>query len=515
MTYRNFRSFVVVIALMICAAVPALAQISTAKVTGGTVEGVLKDGIASFKGIPFAAPPVGDLRWRSPKPVIPWQGVRKADSYAPSPMQDTGLISQMGGSSKISEDCLYLNVWTGAKNANEKRPVMVWIYGGAFVGGTTSFPTTDGMKFAQKGVVLVSVAYRVGPMGFLAHPELSKESGKGSGAYGIQDQIAGLKWVKENIAQFGGDPSNITIFGESAGGMSVGILVASPMAKGLFQRAISESGGAVAPTRGSLMTAEEQGKAFLSKLGANDIKAARALSAETVQQGLKGGMGMFWPVADGSTILENPYGLFDAGKFNDTPVLIGTNSNEGRLFATQKTTGAAFEQMIRKSYAGGAEAILKAYPHATDAEATRSAQNILRETIFAWPSWAWARLESRNGKNKVFVYYFDHRTATMPDGSDHASEISYVFGNLGGFGGSTGPDDKALSDLMNSYWVNFAKNGDPNGPGLPAWPAFNEKDQKTMLFDKTSGAGPHPNLDQLNAFDAYYAKLRKEAKAKK
>jgi para-nitrobenzyl esterase len=513
MTFRKFRGYVAVLALMICAPVPVSAQISTAKVTGGIVEGVVKDGIASFKGIPFAAPPVGDLRWRSPQPVKPWQGALKADRYAPSPMQDPGLISQMGGSSKISEDCLYLNVWTGAKKANEKRPVMVWIYGGAFVGGTTSFPTTDGTKFAQNGVVLVSVAYRVGPMGFLAHPELSKESGDGSGAYGIQDQIAGLKWVKENIAQFGGDPSNVTIFGESAGGMSVGMLVASPMAKGLFQRAISESGGAVAPTRGSLEMAEEQGREFLSKLGANDIEAARALSAETIQQGLKGAMRSFWPVADGTTILENPYGLFEAGKFNDTPVLIGTNSNEGRLFSTQKTTSAAFEQMIRKNYAAGAEALLKAYPHATDAEATQSARDILRETIFAWPSWAWAKLQSGEGKNKVFVYYFDHRTPASPDGADHASEISYVFGNLGGFGGSTGSEDKTLSGLMHEYWVNFAKNGDPNGPGLPPWPVFNGKDQQAMIFDKTSGAGPCPNLDKLEAFDAYYAKLREEAKA--
>jgi para-nitrobenzyl esterase len=196
---------------------PAAAQIATAKVTGGTVEGVVKDGSASFKGIPFAAPPVGDLRWKSPQPVEPWGGVKKADGYAPAPTQDTGLLTQLSAAPNISEDCLYLNVLTGAKTVNDKRPVMVWIYGGAFVGGATSFPTTEGNKFAEKGVVLVSVAYRVGPMGFLADPELSQESSRGSGNYGIQDQIAGLKWVKANIAQFGGDPSNVTIFGESAG----------------------------------------------------------------------------------------------------------------------------------------------------------------------------------------------------------------------------------------------------------------------------------------------------------
>ena len=249
MTVKHSRYLVAVLAIIICAATPVLAQISTAKVTGGVVEGVVKDGIASFKGIPFAAPPVGDLRWRSPQPVKPWQGVRKANEFGPGPMQDTAFGAKLGGPQKISEDCLYLNVWTGAKKAGEKRPVMVWIYGGGFGIGMTSTPTYDGTNLAKKGVVLVSVAYRVGPMGFLAHPELSKESGKGSGAYGIQDQIAGLKWVKENIAQFGGDPSNVTIFGESAGGMSVGMLTTSPMAKGLFHRAISESGGAMAPPR--------------------------------------------------------------------------------------------------------------------------------------------------------------------------------------------------------------------------------------------------------------------------
>ena len=422
------------------------------------------------------------------------------------------MVTQLGGTAEISEDCLYLNVWTGAKKTDEKRPVMVWIYGGAFVGGMTSFPTTDGTNFAKKGVVLVSIAYRLGPMGFLAHPELSAESGNGSGSYGIQDQIAGLQWVQNNIAKFGGDPSNVTIFGESAGGMSVGMLVASPAARGLFHRAISESGGAVSPTRGTLKTAEESGKAFLSKLGADDIKAARTLSAETIQEGLKGAMMGFWPVAENSTIMANPYTLFEAGKFNDTPILVGTNSHEGRLFSAQKTTGAEFEQTIRSQYALNAEELLRAYPHETDDEATRSTQDIMRDTIFAWPTWAWAKLQSRNGKNKVFVYYFDHRTPASPDGADHGSEISYVFGNLGGFGGTDGPEAEALHELMSSYWVNFAENGDPNGEGLPEWPEFDEKEQQVMVIDGESGAREHPNLEKLMAFDAYYAKLRESMK---
>ncbi len=514
MNSKSSKILFVALAWILCAAVSAPAQISTAKVTGGIVQGVVKDGIASFKGVPFAAPPVGELRWKSPQPVKPWQGVKKADDFAPGPMQDTSFGAMLGGPQKISEDCLYLNVWTGAEKRGGKRPVMVWIYGGGFGIGMTSTPTYDGANLAKKGVVLVSVAYRVGPMGFLAHPELSKESGKGSGVYGIQDQIAGLRWVKENIAQFGGDPSNVTIFGESAGGMSVGMLVTSPMAKGLFQRAISESGGAMGSLGTTLKMAEEQGKAYLSKLGANDIKAARALSAEAIQKDTKG-MGNFRPVADGKTIVANPYEEFEAGKFNDTPILVGTNSNEGGLFVTQKTTSAEFEKMIRSRFALSADAILKAYPHATDAEATKAAKDIMRESTFAWSTWAWAKMQSTKGKNNAFVYYFDHRTPMSPDGANHAAEISYVFGNLGGMGGSNSPEDKALSELISSYWVNFAKKGDPNGPGLPVWPAFDGKEQKTMIFNKTVGAGLHPNIEQIKAFDGYFAKLRDEAKVKK
>jgi para-nitrobenzyl esterase len=510
-----FRRWICVAALMalglstISCGAPSLT--TKVEVTGGTVEGIEQDGIFSFKGIPFAAPPVGELRWKSPQPVIPWEGIKKVDAYAAAPMQDTAVLTQLGAKPVISEDCLYLNVWTGAKKTDEKRPVMVWIYGGGFSGGTTGFPTFDGSNLARRGVVLVSTAYRVGPIGFLAHPELSREGGGGSGTYGIQDQIAGLKWVQDNIARFGGDPSNVTIFGESAGAISVGILAASPKAGGLFHRALSESGGAVAPSRGSLKTAEEHGVAFLEGLGAEDIAAARNLSAETIQAGIGSAEASFWPVADGITIAEDPYSLLKGGGFNETPVLAGTNSHEGRLFGSRETTGTAFEKMIREGYAEGAEEILKVYPHATDAEATRAAQDIQRDTIFAWPTWAWAKLQSRGGKNKAFVYYYDHRTATSPDGADHAAEVSYVFGNLGGFGGSDGPEDRVLSDLIISYWVNFATNGDPNGPGLPEWPAFDEEQQQTMVFDKTPGARQHPDRDKLEALDAYYAKVRAEA----
>jgi para-nitrobenzyl esterase len=503
---------------------PAMSQIQTAKVTGGEVQGVVADGVASFKGIPFAAPPVGELRWKAPQPVKAWKGILKADAFAPGCMQDTGMAKMMGAPAKASEDCLYLNIWTAAKTAGEKRPVMVWIYGGAFSGGMTSIPTYDGTKLAQKGVVLVSTAYRVGPFGFLAHPDLSRESGKGSGTYGLQDMIAALRWVKKNIARFGGDPSRVTIFGESAGGIAVSMLAASPPAKGLFHRAISESGGSFAPPRfaneagqnvPTLKLAESSGESFLEKLGARDIRAARKLSAEQIQKGLAaGGMGLFWQVADGYVLPGDQYELYQMGRFNDTPVLIGTNSDEGAMFSRPGATAAAFEKQIHDSYGPHADAILKAYPHATDAEAAQSSKDIFRETAFAWPTWIWARPQSQKGKNKAFVYYFDHRTPASPNGANHGAEISYVFRNFGGPGGAPRPEDIELSDLISSYWVNFAKSGNPNNAGLPAWHAFSEDAQNAMFFNSAPSARPLPNVEKLRAFDAYYGWRRAEARAK-
>jgi para-nitrobenzyl esterase len=510
------------VAVIFTAAQSARAQVSKATVAGGEVQGVVNGDVASFKGIPFAAPPVGELRWKAPQPVNPWSGVKKADAFAPGCVQDKNMAAMIGGPPNFSEDCLYLNVWTAAKSKGEKLPVMVWIYGGGFALGSTSTPIYDGTKLAQKGVVLVSTAYRVGPFGFLAHPDLSRESGKGSGVYGIQDMIGALRWVKENIAQFGGDPSRVTIFGESAGGIAVSMLAGSPEAKGLFHRAISESGGSFAPVRfaneagqmiPSLQLAEATGKSLLEGLGAKDIKAARALSADEIQKAAGVSLGRFWPVADGHVLPADQYEMYQSGRFNDTPVLIGSNSDEGALFARSAVTPAAFEQQIRSGYGPHADAILKVYPHATDNEAFRSTKDIFRETAFAWPTWSWARLQSQKGKGKAYVYYFDRRTPESQDGATHAAEISFVFANPGGiFTGAPQAGDPELSNLMQSYWVNFAKSGDPNGPGLPAWPAFTEREQKTMFFDTNPSARPIPNLEKLKAHDGYYSWRREEAR---
>jgi len=516
------RTNLLLIAMLAVMAGTADAQIRDAAVTGGRVSGVVSSGTASFKGIPFAAPPVGELRWKPPQPVVAWVGVKAAETFAPSCMQDTSFVKLFGAPEAISEDCLYLNVWTPANSANERLPVMVWIYGGAFLAGMTSIPAYDGGPLAEKGVVLVSVSYRLGAFGFLAHPELSKESGKGSGNYGLQDQIAGLRWVKENIAKFGGDPNRVTIFGESAGGISVSMLAASPAAKGLFHRAISESGGNFGPARltneggatvPSLTVAERTGQKFLGSLGASDIKSARAIPAAKIQ-GVQGG---FWPVFDGDVLPGDQYELYRAKHFNDTPILIGTNSDEGITFVPGTTQPAAFEEMIRTGYGAKADVILMANPHATVAESTQSARNIFRDATFAWHTWAWARLQSKQGSGKAYVYYFDHRTPQSPGGAGHAAEIPYVFRTLGKFTGPAGlvgaprPEDFAMSDLVSSYWVNFAKTGDPNGPGLPKWPVFTDSAQMVMYFDAKSSARPIPNTTQLKALDEYFAWRRQSA----
>jgi para-nitrobenzyl esterase len=504
----------------------AKAEVREADVTGGRVAGVSADGVVSFKGIPYAAPPVGALRWRSPQSLKTWSGVKQASAFAPACMQNARSMAAFGAPPALSEDCLYLNVWTPAKAANDKLPVMVWIYGGAFTGGMTSIPFYDGTHLAQKGVVMVSVAYRLGAFGFLADSELTRENGGTSGNFGLEDMIAGLKWVKNNIAKFGGDPSRVTIFGESAGGIAVSMLCASPAAKGLFQAAISESGGNFGPARidngaieggvnmATLKMAEASGHQFLTRLQVDNIKAARDLSPDKIQSAVdSGAQARFWPVFDGKVLPGDQYELYQAHHFNDTRVLIGTNSDEGATFVRNDVTKASFEEQVHAGYGKEAEVILAAYPHATDEEAMQSSRDLFRDSVFGWPTWAWALLQSQNGKSKPYVYYFDHKTARTPHGAPHASEIGYVFETLGARGPAPPPEDTGITELMSSYWTNFAKNGDPNGPGLPAWPPFTASSQQVMYFDGHSGAQPAPNMTQIKAMDAYFAWRREQAKA--
>ena len=493
----------------------AYAEISTARVTGGKVSGTADNGITIFKGIPFAAPPVGPLRWKAPAPVKPWSGVKHADAFAHACMQPA---HSQGNTAPVSEDCLYLNVWTPAKSAGEKLPVIVWIHGGGYVGGSTSIGMYDGSGYARKGVVLVSVAYRLGPFGYLAHADLSRESGHGSGAYGMLDLVAGLNWVQKNVAAFGGDPRNVTIFGHSAGSGAVNILAVSPLSKGRFERVIAMSGASFTPlqttneigsgmTVPSLTLAEQNGATFLSRLGVKSIAEARSLSADAVQAATGGGLA-FRPVADGYLLPADPYTLFQQGKFNDTPLLLGHTSDETLVFGGPKSlTSAEFEAQTRQQFGDQADAVLAAYPHATDAEALSASRHVRNDTQFGWNMWTWAREQSKLGKGKVFSYYYDNH-APQAEGSGHGSDLAFHFGTLG-TRGTPKKEDLALSDVISSYDVNFAKTGDPNGPGLPQWPAFTEQNEQVMVYDATPSARPYPLLDRARVLDLYFDQQRK------
>jgi para-nitrobenzyl esterase len=501
--------------LALVSAGPAFAQVTQVRVTGGDVGGVAEGGLSVFKGIPFAAPPVGDLRWKAPSPVKAWSGVLKADAFAKACMQPP---NSQGNTAPVSEDCLYLNVWTPARSASERIPVIVWIHGGGYVGGSTSIGMYDGSGFARKGVVLVSLAYRLGPYGFLAHPELSRESGQGSGTYGVQDLVTGLEWVRDNIAAFGGDPGNVTIFGHSAGAGAVSFLAASPRAKGLFHRVIAMSGGSFAPLQTSeqrgagmgipaLNVAESTGAAFLSRLGVSGIAEARKLDADAIQAAAGGDMA-FRPAADGFVLSGDLYSLYRQGRFNDTPVIVGHTSDETLAFGGPRSvTPAEFESQIKGQFGAQAAAVLGAYPHATEAEATRATRHVRNDTSFAWNAWTWAREQSSQGKGRVFGYYYDNH-GPQAEGSGHGSDVPFAFQTLASRR-TPSPEDLALSDMISSYFVNFAASGDPNGKGLPQWPAFTVGQSQVMVFDARPGARTYPVLERVRVFDPYFERIRK------
>lgn len=472
----------------------------------GLVRGVVEKDLTVYRGIPFAAPPVGDLRWRAPQPAPKWEGVRNVAKFAPDPYQGSG-------SGNVSEDCLYLNVWTPAKSTNAHLPVLVWIYGGGFAGGSTSTPVHNGEHLARKGVVLVSINYRVGPLGFLAHPELSAESPhKTSGNYGLLDQIAGLKWVQRNIAKFGGDPDRVTIFGESAGGISVSMLCASPEAKGLFRGAISQSGGSFGPTRPTtypgenmktLAQAEQEGIAFATATGASSLAELRRLAPSALSRG-RG-----WPIVDGWVIPDDQYRLYEAGKYNDVDILVGYNSDEGLSFSRERTP-AEFISNTERRYGPFAAKLLQVYP-VGESRVPKTARDLMRDAAFGWQTWSWARLQARTGRTKVFYYYFDQhpqRAEGSPQadhGTPHGVDVPYVFQTLDRKNPSVSASDFAISEAMATYWVNFAKRGDPNGPGVPVWPQFTEKAGQVMYLKDAARPGPVPSVDALVVLDSYFA----------
>ena len=496
------------------------AATSTVKVEQGTLRGTVEQGLRVFRGVPFAAPPVGDLRWRAPQPAAKWTGVKEADKFAPQCVQSMGPPPAGQQAPAMSEDCLYLNVWTPAKSASSRTPVLVWIYGGGFNGGATSIPTYSGEVLARKGVVLVSIGYRVGPLGFLAHPELSAESQEHvSGNYGMLDMIAALQWIQKNIAQFGGDPNKVTIFGESAGGIAVSMLCASPLAKGLFQGAISESGGSFGHYRAagqpgenmrSLADAERAGLVLAETAGASNIADLRRLPAEKIMAATRGQRGMAWPIVDGYVIPDDQYDLYEAKKFNDTPILVGYNSDEGASFSPPRTSQEYIEN-TRRRYGKFADSLLSAYPPG-DGKPPKTARDLQRDAAFGWHTWVWARMQASLGKGKAFLYCFDQHPDYPADspragyGAPHGREVAYVFGHVSEMRNEQPTAaDHVISDAMVTYWTNFAKYGNPNGKGVPAWPSFSDQTPTVMYFAGTPHTGPVPNEPGLKALDAYFA----------
>ena len=476
-------------------------------VDGGEISGVKSTSseVVAYKGIPFAAPPVGDLRWKAPQPVISWQGVKKCDAFGPSPMQAKPVPFMVYTSeflipaAPISEDCLYLNVWTKA-HKGDKKPVFVWIYGGGFSSGGTGVPIYDGEAMAKKGIIFVSANYRVGVFGFLAHPELTKESpNNASGNYGLLDQIAALKWVKKNIAAFGGDPDNITIDGQSAGSMSVNCLVASPVASGLFNKAIAESGSFLINNplilSNTLANAEQQGVKFARSVHAASLSDLRKLPAEEL---LKGG-GRFSPIVDGYVLPEPVSQIFAEGKQNNVPVITGWNADEAFIGSFKSKDD--FIKQANEQYGADAGEFLKHFPAGTDAEAARSQVELGRDMTFAASGFKWANLQSTQGKAPIYVYNFDRKLPATAEyvkyGAFHTGEVAYVLDNLKFLNRPFVAADHDLATLMSNYWVNFITNGNPNGNGMAVWPEYNTTDKQAMVFDVKSNAQPLPQKEQL------------------
>ena len=486
------------------------------EVTGGKIEGVTNTAgdIRIFKGIPFAAPPVGDLRWKTPKPVEPWGGVKMCDTWGPSPMQTKPAPFMFWSSpflipeEPISEDCLYLNVWTGAKENQEKRPVLVYIYGGGFRSGGSACPIYDGEAMAKKGVVFVSINYRVGVFGFFAHPELTQEASyHASGNYGILDMIAALKWVKQNIAKFGGDPNNVTIAGQSAGAFGVNYLTASPLARGLFHRAIAQSGGSFFSRPGrpfaTLDEAEEQGLSFAQSLNCKNLAELREKSSEEILQA-QGGTS--WPIVDDYLIVSSIFDVYARSRQNDVPLLLGWNKDDKLMLQPQKPD--TFRVHMQNRFGDMADEFFAVYPSETDAQSAQSQFDMSRDETFGIQVYTWARMQSQTGSAKTFVYNFNRELpAHSPEtafGAFHSGEIVYAYDNLFTLDRPFEQVDHKIADIMSAYWVNFATSGDPNGSGLPKWEVFSPESEQIMLIDETSVSVPLPNKAKLLFWEKYF-----------
>ena len=482
------------------------------KTTTGALSGIAgAGGVTAYLGIPYAAPPVGERRWRPPQAAQKWEGIRKADRFGTSCMQaQPGSLlpwtEEFMTHGPVGEDCLFLNVWTTGSGSSARLPVMFWIYGGGFRAGSSSVAVYDGAELAKKGVIVVSVNYRVGLLGFLAHPELTKESEHhSSGNYGLLDQIAALQWVQKNIAAFGGDPKQVTIFGQSAGAISVAVLMRSPLAKGLFVRAIAQSGPGLLGRNalGGTNTASDReaaGVKYAESKGAHSLAELRALPAAEffVQSAAGGAPTPMSPFNDG-------WVLTDTEPTEQVPLMVGFVADDigigGAGLSPAKPSVANFQGEAQRLYSSQADAFLKLYPVNADAEVTAVQKSAGRDRARVTMD-LWAAGQEKASK-RIYTYYFD-RVMPWPAhpefGAFHTSEVPYVFKTIGRVDRPWEPVDQELSETVSSYWANFAKTGDPNGPGLPPWPAYTPSSHTTMQLGSQVGSMSVADAAKLEFF---------------
>jgi para-nitrobenzyl esterase len=506
----GYLAFVIILSMLLMSA--SIAQGPVVKTTNGLVQGYMSGDLKIFKGIPFAAPPVGELRWKAPQPVKNWQGVLKCEKFSASPVQSDPKPFMMWTEEfitppgNLSEDCLYLNVWTPSKTGKEKLPVFVYIYGGGFSSGSAACAVYDGEDMAKNGIVFVSINYRVGIFGFLAHPALTAESpNKASGNYGLLDQVAALTWIKNNIEAFGGDPGKVTIAGQSAGSMSVCSLVSSQLTKGLFRGAIAQSGGILS---GFMLTgladAEKAGTAVQQNLKATDIAAMRKMSA----QDLLKVSGRFSPVLDGYVLPVNIFEAYKAGKFNNVNMMAGWVTGDGILMGQPKTDPDTYAKTAKERYGENADQFLKVFPGKTAEEASSSSLLLNLMQFAAMPAYLWSGFN----KGKSYIYEFSHVPVDKPNfpnyGAFHTSEVPFALHTLHMWKRPWRDIDNRVESVMSSYWVNFVKNGDPNGKGLPEWKVYEGKTGNIMEIGDQQENKPDLYKDQFG----FLAKTMKVAK---
>jgi para-nitrobenzyl esterase len=469
-------------------------------------------GVLCFKGVPYARPPLGPLRWRPPQPAAHWSGVRPTHVFGPGSLQGVVFDDIDPTLAGVSEECLYLNVWTPANlSAGERLPVFFWIHGGGFAVGSGAEPRYDGARLAAKGVVVVTVNHRLNALGFLAHPDLTAESENGSsGDYGMLDLVAALNWVRANIAAFGGDPDAVTIAGESAGAMAVNGLMASPLARGLFIRAIGESGSlSDSPTRRlkRLAEAEVAGVAFAERLGAANLKELRALPADRILAAAPG-IG-FWPIVDGHFLPRTPDEIFIDRSHNHVALMAGWNKDEGFDFSLKQGADAErpYADIVHGLFGADAAGALHFYPGGGDAEDAAAARELGGDLMIGFSTWTWLEAARAFSRAEVFRFSFDRAPLTPQGwfgerlshaaGAFHSGEIPYVFDNLDATPWLITAEDRAIAATASSAWLNFVKTGDPNGPGVPHWPSYKKREWPVFHFDEPAWAAPEAARERM------------------